>query len=233
MTMILLSKAKTLLRTGLALAALAGLSACIATTGGGASTSASTSSGFSKSGDQRVIPVALWAGSDWAKTKDQTLPKVDTLTGKNKDRRIRGPIDWTHPKTGEKMKVYERVSAAKDGEKRQLYALTHDGAALGRVFDSRPGQPDRYFVGDAIFPLGPWRAGEQRRFFTIEYSGDEMRILEERLRLRKLSFAYDGAPESLKFDWRQRSEDYEVLFDERYIYSPGRSLARFENRLSQ
>ncbi|MFT6773929.1 MAG: hypothetical protein ACJA1L_001639 [Paracoccaceae bacterium] len=53
------------------------------------------------------------------------------------------------------MSVYERRNAEPDGgEKVQLFVRSSGAAALGRVFDRRPGRADRHFVGDAFFPVG-------------------------------------------------------------------------------
>lgn len=173
----------------------------------------------------RVIDLGLWAGSPGARFGDP----VEVVDG---SRLIRGPFAWTHPVTGERLQVYERLNREPEGDKRQLFRLNSDGAALGRVFDSRPGQSDRVFVGDAFFPLGPWAPGERRSWRITEHQDGEARPRVATIRIRRLSYDYRGVPESLKYDWILTDPAGRKLFDERFIYSPGEGFVKFIDRMA-
>ncbi len=181
----------------------------------------------------RYIPVELWTGTDWDGTKQLRMQPVTSTGGKRGTRTITGPTQWRHPKTGKVLTVYQRTKSKKSGEKKQLYAITGERSGLGRVFDSRPGESDRYFSGEVIFPLGPWKRGEERTFKFIEYTdrGPVDRVAT--IKIRRLDFKYKGTYHSLKFDWTLRDEKGEIVFYERYIYSPGAGLVSFKNRLEK
>jgi len=181
----------------------------------------------------RYIPVELWTGTEWDGTKQLRMPPVNIISGKRASRTITGPIQWKHPKTGKQLKVYQRTKSKRSGEKKQLYAIASNRSGLGRVFDARPGESDRYFSDEVIFPLGPWKRGEERTFNFVEYTdrGPVDRVAT--IKIRRLDFKYKGAYHSLKFDWTLRDEKGEIVFDERYIYSPGAGLVSFKNRLAK
>lgn len=181
----------------------------------------------------RFIPVELWTGADWDGTKQLRMTPVKTVGGKRESRVITGPVQWKHPHTGEMLTVYERTKGKQAGEKRQLYAITKDGSGLGRVYDARPGQADRHFSGEVIFPLGRWGRGEERTFRYVEYTDKGPAERVATLKIRRLDFTFKGVRHSLKFDWRLQDESGAVLFDERYVYSPGVGLVDFENRLKE
>jgi hypothetical protein len=179
----------------------------------------------------RNIPIELWSGGEKSTVGSGTMPRVKVTSGKRGTRVISGPIRWRHPETGKSLFVYERTKSKKSGTKRQLYAINANGAGLGRVFDSRPGQEDRRFDGEVIFPLGPWERGEERAFDYVEYTDKGPVTLNATIKIRRLDFTYKGIKHSLKFDWIQRDTQGVVLFEERYVYSPGKGLVSFKNRL--
>src|SRR5690348_8813453 len=82
---------------------------------------------------ERFIPVELWIGAEWDGKPVVTLSKADLEFGSANEKNITGPFEWTRPKTGETLLVYER----KNGSKRQLFTVTNNGSGLGRVYDSR------------------------------------------------------------------------------------------------
>ncbi len=184
---------------------------------------------YIRKGDERILTISLWAGALDQASPDE-WPTVSTVTGKNRNRIIRGPQDWLNPRTGENLQVYERVKEGKSRTKRQLLTVTNGGQGLGRVLDQRTNSPDRYFENDLIFPLGVWRAGEERRFQSVEHTvaGPAKRMII--LKIRRLDFRYKGAEHSLRYDWTSHDAAGRVLFSERYVYTPGRSLVRFRNR---
>lgn len=181
--------------------------------------------------DVRYIPVELWTGADWDGTRELRMRPVEITSGRNENRIISGPMPWRHPKTGAAMTVYERVKEKTGGTKRQLYAINDDGTGLGRVYDSRPGQEDRYFSGEVIFPLGPWSRGEERVFRYLEYTDEGPIERIATLKIRRLDFNHGGVPHSLKYDWKLHDASGELLFHERYVYSPGRGLVMFRDRM--
>ena len=66
--------------------------------------------------------------------------------------------------TGKTIKVYER----KRGSKIQLFTITNNGQCLGRVWDSRKRKRGVVVAIDngCKFPLGNWKEGETRDFFS-------------------------------------------------------------------
>jgi hypothetical protein len=156
------------------------------------------------------------------------LPQVQVVHG---TRSITGPQAWIHEKSGQTIQVYERRNEESDGARIQYFELRADGQALGRVFDSRPGRADRHFVNDAFFPLGTWARGESREFQMIEYTeaGPQTRIAT--IKIRRLDFVFRDVPHSLRYDWILIDTSGNVLYNERYVYSPGVGFASFDNRL--
>jgi len=183
--------------------------------------------------DQRFISIELWAGAKWDGPEELVLSRLDVASGNKNKRHISGPTAWRHPNTGENTLVYERTNKKKDGLKRQLFALNEAGTSLGRVYDSRPGSKDRFFKNEAMFPLGNWRRGEERTFEYLEFlqTGPVKRVAT--IKIRRLDYVYKGIPHSLKYDRIQRDENGEVMFHERFIYSPGKSLVRFIDRMKE
>lgn len=177
-------------------------------------------------GAPRVLDIALWAG---APASDAELPRVDTVGGRNQNRRIRGPIRWRNPTTGERLRVYERTKTGRRRQKRQLLTPTHGGQGLGRVLDERSDAPIRYFEDDIIFPLGPWRDRERRTFSAVEQTvvGPAPRRIE--IFVRDLDFIFDDTPGALRYDWTARDAADRVIYRERYVYAPGRGLVAFED----
>ncbi len=177
--------------------------------------------------DTRVIGLDLWTGDP--AIAGVTLPQAQVTHG---TRTISGPKAWTNPKTGQSLQVYERSNAETQGAKTQYYVRRADGQALGRVFDSRPGRADRYFVNDAFFPLGTWSRGESRTFQAIEYTeaGPQTRLIT--IKIRRLDFTFRDVPHSLRYDWIMTDANGAVIYNERYVYSPGVGFAAFDNRLN-
>lgn len=176
--------------------------------------------------DTRMIGLDLWSGD--SSLAGQAMPQLQVTHG---TRTLSGPRPWTHPKTGQPLQVYERRNEESEGVKIQLFEVRPDGQALGRVYDSRPGRADRYFVNDAFFPLGTWSRGESRTFQSIEYTeeGPQTRIIT--IKIRRLDFTFRDVPHSLRYDWIMSDVNGNVIYNERYVYSPGVGFAAFSNRL--
>jgi hypothetical protein len=174
----------------------------------------------------RVIGLDLWAGD--AGLAGAEAPRVQAVKG---TRTLSGPIAWSHPKTGQVIQVYERRNVESDGTRIQLFTRRADGQALGRVFDTRPGRADRHFENDAFFPLGIWSRGESRDFKMVEYTEQGAQERTATIKVRRLDFTFRDVPHSLRYDWILRDASGNVLYEERYVYSPGVGFASFENRL--
>ncbi|MDJ0803963.1 MAG: hypothetical protein QNI97_13895 [Desulfobacterales bacterium] len=180
----------------------------------------------------RFIPIELWSGSSWSGEKTLRLEPVDFTFGRRNHKTIRGPFQWTHPKTGEALWVYERINRTKKGDKRQLFTVNPEGTGLAKVFDERPGSPTRYFSTNAvIFPLGNWIIGEKRYFDFDEYTAGKTFKRTVLIHLRRQSFTYKEVKYAMKYDWIMTDDQGQRLFHERFIYGPGESLMYFRNRM--
>ncbi|GAB4366173.1 MAG: hypothetical protein Kow00114_23950 [Kiloniellaceae bacterium] len=176
--------------------------------------------------DTRTIGLDLWTGE--AGVAGQAMPRLNVVQG---TRTIAGPTAWTHGKTGQVLQVYERRNVESDGVKSQLFVVRPDGQALGRVFDTRPGRADRYFENDAFFPLGTWSRGESRDFQIVEHTEQGPQVRSATIKIRRLDFTFRDVPHSLRYDWILTDANGTVLYNERYVYSPGVGFAAFDNRL--
>lgn len=154
--------------------------------------------------------------------------RVDKTVG---SRRIVGPEKWKHPVTGQNLTIYIRTNGEKKGQKIQYYTMRSDGRALARVFDRRPGQSDRYFVGDAFFPLGNWRDGKSREFRLSEYQDGKVKKYVTTLKVVRASHKARGKRNSVKYEWISRKPIGRKVFHERYIYSPRVGFVAFKNQM--
>lgn len=177
--------------------------------------------------DTREIGLDLWTGDPTI--AGVALPQIRATHG---TRTLSGPRSWVHPDTGEPMQIYERSNVETEGVKTQYFVRRPDGQALGRVYDARPGRADRTFVNDAFFPLGTWGRGESRTFQSLEYTeaGPQTRIIT--IKIRRLDFTFRDVPHSLRYDWIMSDANGNVIYNERYVYSPGVGFAAFDNRLN-
>jgi len=172
----------------------------------------------------RSIGLDLWVGT----AVDPDAAPFNVSSGS----RVKyGPDIWTHPITGQSMETFVRVNNERNGQRIQRFAIRSDGQALARVFDQRPGQPDRHFVGDAFFPLGIWSKGENRIYQMTQYRLGQAETFNATLRIRRLSFRYRNVPESLRYDWQLHDQAGRKIFDERFEYSPGIGFVNFTNRM--
>lgn len=182
----------------------------------------------------RFIPIELWSGDTWAGERTITPTKADFTFGRRNHKTISGPFQWKHPITGETLWVYERINETTRGTKRQLFTINPDGTGLAKVYDSRPDMPTRYFSTNAVlFPLGRWGKGEKRWFAFKEYVAGNTYDRRAMVYMRRLSFTYKETTYALKYDWIMKDVNQNILFHERFIYGPGKSLMYFKNRLQQ
>lgn len=154
----------------------------------------------------RVITIDLWAG----------------------DRTDGSPRRVPDPAGGVPVDAYERLTDG--GVRQQLFAVTQDGQALGRILDRQAGQPERRFAGDVVFPLGLWRQGEARRFSATEitlFGPAERRIT---LEILDISATHREVPGALRYRLTVEDAAGRMLSCEHAVYSPGRGQVAYEVR---
>lgn len=184
--------------------------------------------------DARFIPIELWSGERWNGEKAVAMNPANFRYGSRKHKLNKGPMQWRSPLTGQDMLVYERINETTKGTKRQLFTINPTTTGLAKVFDSRPGSKDRYQSDNAVmFPLGWWKKGERRTFVFDEYKDGKKRTRKVTIRMRRLSFAYKGVKHAMKYDWILTDEHDTIIFHERFIYGPEKSLMYFKNRLKK
>ncbi|HEX9445664.1 MAG TPA: hypothetical protein VGA73_16190 [Candidatus Binatia bacterium] len=175
---------------------------------------------------ERFIPVELWTGAEWDGARELKMAPADTRFGDRGHKRIKGPVEWKHPKTGQTFVVYERtLEEEKGGVKFELFAMNEAKSGLGRVYDSRTSLGVRSFSGGLKFPLGAWKQGETRQLIEKRYEGGKIGSRMERITITKLDFIYAGAAHCLEFDWEYR--DGAKLVDyQTYTYCPNLAMVK-------
>ena len=166
----------------------------------------------------RFIPAQLWTGSPWDGRREIDLPKADLTFGNRGEKRLRGPVVWTRPSTGETIQVYERLNK----DKKQLFTISSDKTGMGRVFDSRYA---RDCIDEVKFPLGLWKQGEVRTYTVSCNGGAKLRPLV--VTIQKIDFTYRGVAHSLQFHWLIDGGKGAAR-DVTYVYSPGKGLVLVE-----
>ena len=145
-----------------------------------------------------------------------------------------GPQEWRNPYTGRTLTVYDRRrTTRREGAVEQKMALRLDGAAIGRVYDSRSGG----IVCDqeAKFPLGVWKQGEVRTFDYVCLTRRDGKVVERRrsarITIEEIDYEHEGIPHSLRITWLYSNPDTGETIDHRtYIFAPGRGLAAQSRR---
>ena len=106
------------------------------------------------------LPYQLWTGARWdGSAEGPCMHEADSRFEVNgtSSTRIRGPVAWSNPRTGERHTVWER--SKDDGSKAQYFTCHETG--IGRVYDSRG--PRYYESGRCKFPAGyGWQVGTRR-----------------------------------------------------------------------
>lgn len=187
-----------------------------------------------KKNGTRFIPIELWSGQKWNGKENLDMRRVNFRFGSRNHKSIQGPMTWNHPVTGQGLKVYERINETSNGTKRQLFTINPDGTGLAKVYDRRPNQNDRYQSDNAaLFPLGLWKKGERRHYVFDEFVDGKKLRRKVTLRMRRLSFTYKGVKHAMKYDWLMTDDKGKLIFHERFIYAPEKSLMYFKNRLKK
>ena len=183
-------------------------------------------------GQRRFIPMQLIVPGVWDGARRIELPSAAGHDAEGTS--WSGPREWQHPHSGQTLTVYERRrTTRREGTVEQKLAVRTDGAAIGRVFDSRFG--GLACDQEAKFPLGEWRQGEVRTFEYVCVATRGGRAVERRRQARitieALDYEHGGVPHSLRFAWRfSNAETGEVLDHRTYAFSPGRGLVLHANR---
>jgi hypothetical protein len=174
----------------------------------------------------RFIPLELIIGAAWNGEKTITYPTgrfTEGVEGRGASTWV-GPRQWTHPKTGRTMVVYDRSRGGRNPAI-QIFAVRDDLAAIGRVADNRFGIAacDQ----EAKYPLGLWKQGETRSFDYTCWYGDATRAQITTLTIQEIDFDYGGQAHCLKIEWLLRTRDNPRAIDHRiYIFAPGRGVVR-------
>jgi hypothetical protein len=174
----------------------------------------------------RYIPLQLIIGDNWNGEHSITFP-VGRFTEGVEGRGAStwsGPRQWTHPKTGRVLAVYDRSRGGRNAAV-QIFAVRDDLTAIGRVADNRFGITacDQ----EAKYPLGLWAQGETRSFEYTCWYGEEARAKVTTLTIQEIDFTFEGREHCLKEEWVLRDKGDPRLIDHRiYIFAPNRGVVR-------
>ena len=169
----------------------------------------------------RYIPLELILGADWDGQKRIVMPNGRFTEAVARDPSTwHGPLQWQHPDNGEVLMVYERGRRGVG----QRFALRKDGAAIGRVSDSRFGLSS--CEEEAKYPLGEWKQGETREFeYRCWYgSGEKKRsaAMAATITIENADFSHAGTEHALRIHWvLRRKDDGAEMDNRRYVFAPG------------
>lgn len=162
---------------------------------------------YDKVNKSYFIPYQLWTGAEWDGSKHSKINHHVVDKNFMGDKRIIGPIDWIHPYSKKKLKVYKRTNK----DKIQYFVFT--GTGIGRVFDNRE---DIYYKNDVKFPAGfGWRELEYREFTEVLWRGKERSTRKIGLKINKLQFNSEKRLERLEYTYYVGGSP-----DHQYIYAP-------------
>ena len=187
-------------------------------------------------GNERFIPIELWLGIPSTGLSELKFYEVNNKQHNGK-LKVSGPIDWKNEITGKTIKVYER----KRGSKIQLFTITNNGQCLGRVWDSRKRKRGVVVAIDngCKFPLGIWKEGETRDFFSAynwpkKKSGGSSTSkrtgMKKTLTVKKLG----DEKKCLTFRWQLTvmggKRSGKVIDDNDYTYCPNKGFTKLVSR---
>ena len=183
-----------------------------------------------RAAQSRFVPMQLIVPGVWDGVRRIDLPPAK---GDSAEETVwTGPQEWKNPHTGKTLTVYDRRrTTRREGLVVQKMAVRDDGAAIGRVADSRFG--GLLCDQEAKFPLGIWKQGEIRTFdYVCIGSGDSQakpKRRTSRIAIEELDYACDGTAHCLRFQWKLTDGDSGDVLDQRtYILAPGRGLIGHE-----
>lgn len=145
---------------------------------------------------RRFIPPELYSGASWNGERTIVLrPMRETrkpaIPADHPAITIEGPLLWPGD---QKTPVIRRIRhSRRQGKVEQYFRINERGDGLGRVEDQRAGRSRPEMAECFKFPLGWWKAGEERTC-----GNSTIRILD-------LDFEYQGMAHALRFDWNGES----------------------------
>jgi hypothetical protein len=155
------------------------------------------------------IPYQLWSGEEWNGDKDAPcMHKANTSFYVNGESgtTIKGPKQWTNPKTGNELEVWHRDKMS--GRKQQYFTCNDKG--IGRVYDSRKG--GKYYKhGMCKFPAGyGWEIGNKRK------------CKHTKIEITKIDLDSDNNLDAIEFKWFYLSKKRnKYIHDHTYRYETG------------
>ena len=177
--------------------------------------------------NERFIPIELWLGIPSTGSNELKFYEVNNKQHGGK-LKVSGPINWKNKKTGKTIQVYER----KRGSKIQYFTITNKGQCLGRVWDSRKRKLGVVIAIDrgCKFPLGVWKEGETREFFS-GYDYPKKRIgMKKKLTIKKIG----NEEKCLTFRWvlvpMGGKNSGKIIDDNDYTYCPDKGFTKLVSR---
>jgi hypothetical protein len=172
---------------------------------------------------ERYIPLELILGAPWDGQERLAYPQGSFAEYVVSAPSVWiGPRQWTHPKTGEVQTVYDRARTNRREHVEQVFAVRHDGTAIGRVADSRYGIEACDQEGK--YPLGRWQQGESRIFDYRCWYGGAVRARRSIIQILRIDFDC-GPAHCLEIRWTHSDPATGREIDRReYVYAPGRGL---------
>lgn len=173
---------------------------------------------------ERFVPVELLTGLPMPEGQELVFAPVAERTysyvnasphalGEIGEIRLSGPVQWT----GEGGVVYEVYDRQVVTFARERFAMTEDKTAIGRVWDERIGN----VKNEGKFPVGLWKQGQKRYYFTVYYTKSGARNLKTLIEIEKLSCTYDGVAGAIQYRWSAGDR-----LEYSYIYAPGRGAVQ-------
>ena len=177
--------------------------------------------------NERFIPIELWLGIPSTGTNELIFYEANNKQHGGK-LKVSGPINWKNKITGKTIQVYER----KRGSKVQYFTITNKGQCLGRVWDSRKRKQGVVLAIDrgCKFPLGIWKEGETREFFS-GYDYPKKRVgMKKTLTIKKLG----DQKKCLTFRWVLTpiggKKSGKIIDDNDYTYCPNKGFTKLVSR---
>jgi hypothetical protein len=171
----------------------------------------------------RFIPLQLIIGGDWNGERTITYPAGTFGELVEHGSVWVGPKTWSHPKTGETLRVYDRSRKGHGMLTEQVFAVRRDETAIGRVADNRFGITACDQEGK--YPLGVWHSDETRTFEYTCWYGDQAHAKVSTITIRDLDFDYGGFRHALRIEWILRDKGDSRAIDHRfYTFAPGKGV---------
>jgi hypothetical protein len=172
---------------------------------------------------KRFIPLQLIIGGEWNGERTITYPAGTFGELVDHGSIWVGPRQWTHPRTGEVLAVYDRSRVGHGMKTDQIFGVRKDQTAIGRVADNRFGISACDQEGK--YPLGLWSRAETRTFEYTCWYGDQAKVKLATVTIRELDFDYGGFKHALRVEWVLRDKGDSREIDHRtYTFAPGKGL---------